>query len=189
MLEIALDVINNIYHHIAMPLASCISRPNSPTPLLVPLSLPVDRLLLRTRQRMSSSTQWGTVMNTQNQITIDTDLFSVYDDLELRCNTHLKETTSGKPSIVIDDHWDFGRLALIDKFVRKVLTSNDAVYIETTGSTGRITWVPHQWIEPYRRAVTAMMSPEMHARFHVRNVFVDIFLHACKKQKILFRNG
>lgn len=106
-------------------------------------------------------------MNTQNQIAIATDLFSAYHELELRCNTHLKETTSGKPSIVIDEHWDFGRLALIDKFVRKVLTSNDAGYIETTGSTGRNTWVPQQWIEPYRRSVTAMISPEMHERFDV----------------------
>lgn len=124
-------------------------------------------------------------MNTQNQIAIATDLFSAYHELELRCNTHLKETTSGKPSIVIDEHWDFGRLALIDKFVRKVLTSNDAGYIETTGSTGRNTWVPQQWIEPYRRSVTAMISPEMHERFDVRNVFVDIFLHACDELKIL----
>ena len=99
-------------------------------------------------------------MNTQNQVTIDLRPFSVYHDLELRFNTHVVETTSGKPSIVIDDHWDFGRLALIDKFVRKVLTSNDVGYIETTGSTGRITWVPQRWIEPYRRTVTAMMSPE-----------------------------
>lgn len=124
-------------------------------------------------------------MNTQNHVTTEIDLFSVYHDLELTCNTHLKETTSRKPSIVIDDHWDFGRLASVDMFVRKVLNTNDAGYIETTGSTGRNTWVPQRWIEPYRRAVTAMMSPEMHERFDVRNVFVDIFLHACDELKIL----
>jgi hypothetical protein len=124
-------------------------------------------------------------MNTQNHVTTELELFSVYHDLELTCNTQINETPSGRHSIVIDDHWDFGRLAIIDEFVRKVLTSNDVGYIETTGSTGRITWVPQRWIEPYRRAVTAMISPEMHERFDVRNVFVDLFLHACDELKIL----
>ena len=124
-------------------------------------------------------------MNTQNQVTKELDLFSAYQDLELRCNTHLSKTPSGKHSIVIDDHWDFGRLAIIDSFVRKVLNTNDNGFLETTGSTGRITWVPQQWTEPYRKAITALISPGMHERFDVRNVFVDLFLHARDELKIL----
>jgi len=124
-------------------------------------------------------------MNNETYATTNTDTFSVYQDLELRCNTHLNESTSGKHSIVIDDHWDFGRLAIIDEFVRKVLNSNDVGYKETNSGTGRNTWVPQRWIEPYRRTVTAMISPEMHERFDVRNVYVDLFLHACDELKIL----
>lgn len=124
-------------------------------------------------------------MNTQNQVITDPDSFSLYNELGLRCNAHVKETTPGKTSIVIDDHWDFGRLAIIDEFVRKVLNSNDDGYIETTGSTGHIAWVPQRWIEPYRRTVTTMISPGMHERFDVRNVFVDLFLKACEELKIL----
>ena len=83
-------------------------------------------------------------MNTQNHVTTELEFFSVYHDLELTCNTQINETPSGRHSIVIDDHWDFGRLAIIDSFVRKVLNSNDVGYIETTGGTGRKTWVPRQ---------------------------------------------
>ena len=124
-------------------------------------------------------------MNTQNQVTIDTDTFSVYHDLELRCNTHLKETTSGKPSIVIDDHWDFGRIAIIDGFVRKVLNNDDAGYIAMISKNGRTLWMRQPWVEPYFRQVTALISPGMHERFDIRNVFVDLFLHTCNELLIL----
>ena len=124
-------------------------------------------------------------MNPQNQVTTGLDLFSIYHDLELTCNTQLNETASGKHSIVLDDHWDFSRLAIIDGFVQKALGTDEVGYIVTTGINGRVAWFRQPWVEPYYRSVTSAISPLMHERFDVRNVYVDLFLHACTELQIL----
>lgn len=124
-------------------------------------------------------------MNTQTHVTTQLSPFPLYQDLELRCNTHLMETTTGAPTIILDDHWDFSRLAIIDGFVQKALGTDEAGYISTTGINGRVVWFRQPWVEPYYRSVTSAISPLMHERFDVRNVYVDLFLHACTELQIL----
>lgn len=123
-------------------------------------------------------------MNTQNHVTTELRAFSPYQDLELRCNTHLEEATTGKHHIVIDDHWDFSRLAIIDAFVQRTLDTDQPGYVATTVSNGRVVWLRQPWVEPYYRSVTSVISPLMHEHFDVRNVYVDLFLHACSELQI-----
>jgi hypothetical protein len=122
-------------------------------------------------------------MDANNQAT-GLDLFSIYHDVELTCNTQLNETPSGKHSIVIDDHWDFSRMAVIDAFVQKALDTDLPGYIATTVPNGRLSWIRQSWVEPYYRSVTSAIFPLMYEQFDVRNVFVELFLQACSELQI-----
>lgn len=109
----------------------------------------------------------------------------LYQHLEDGCNIHVISTSPDRTRVVIDDHWDFSRLAIIDGFVQKTLETDQPGYVATTGSNGRVVWGRRPWVEPFYQSVTSGISPLMQERFDVRNVFVDLFLHACTELKIL----
>jgi hypothetical protein len=109
---------------------------------------------------------------------------SIYQHQEDRCNFDIVEMTIGVPTITLDDHWDFSRLAIIDGFVQKVLETDEPGYIATTGINGRVIWLRQPWVEPYYRSMTSVMTPMLYEHFDVRNVFVDLFLHACSELQI-----
>jgi hypothetical protein len=109
----------------------------------------------------------------------------LYQQLEDSCNIQVTSISADGTRVVIDDHWDFSRLAIIDGFVQKTLETNQPGYVATTSSKGRVLWARQPWVEPYYHSVTSSITPLMHERFDIRNVYVDLFLHACDELKIL----
>lgn len=118
-------------------------------------------------------------------LTMEPSSTLVYQHLENRCNTHVVATYDDQSEVVIDDHWQFSRMAIIDMFVQKALDTDLPGYITTTGPNGRVSWLRQSWLEPFHRSVTSMISPLMHEQFDVRNVFVELFLKACAELKIV----
>ncbi len=107
-----------------------------------------------------------------------------YQHLENQCNTHLVSTDAGQAEYIIDDHWHFSRMAMIDAFVQRALDTDQPGYIATTLPNGRQTWLRQSWVEPFYRSVTSAITPLMHEQFDVRNVFVELFLQACSELQI-----
>lgn len=124
-------------------------------------------------------------MKTDSLPTTDLSPYSIYQHIEHRCNTHIEEMPPGQPIVILDDHWQFSRMAIIDEFVRSVLNRDDAAFVATTGMNGRVVWIRQPWVEPYFRRLTTTISPGMHEQFDVRNVFVELFLKACSELNIL----
>jgi hypothetical protein len=120
-------------------------------------------------------------MNTLLTSPSDPSLLALYQYQEDHCNTQVVETTTGEPTVILDDHWNFYRLAIIDEFVRLTLETDQPGYVAVTGINGRVTWHRQAWIESHFQRVTGTISPLMNDQFDVRNVFVELFLKACSE--------
>lgn len=120
-------------------------------------------------------------MNTNLLSPREPSLLSLYQYQEDRCNSHVVEKTTDVPTLILDDHWHFYRLAIIDEFVRMTLETDQPGYIAVTGNNGRVTWLRQAWAAPHFQRVTGTISPLMNDHFDVRNVFVELFLKACSE--------
>lgn len=110
---------------------------------------------------------------------------SALHGIEDSCNIHIDDTNPDAPKIIVEDHWYFGHMTIIDEFVQKVLGSDEPAFKHLASQSGRERWYRQAWIAPHLREVTSAITPYINEQFDVRNVCVELFLVACKELEIL----
>lgn len=111
-------------------------------------------------------------------------IISLYQHLEDQCNTRTIHEADGHSTVVIEDHWHYGRMAIIDTFVQMVLSNKEPGYSYRIGYNGRRYYHQENWIRPFYRSVTGAINFNMHEQFDIRNVFVELFVAACHNLNI-----
>lgn len=115
----------------------------------------------------------------------DLSLSECYRQLENNINISYDTHPDGTTSILVEDHWHYHHMPVIDEFVRNVLATTDTAFTCEVSDAGRTYYAQQELARKYFRTVSGAIGVSLHERFDVRNVFVDLFVAACHELKIL----